>query len=202
MLRHIRPVVTLVALFTLVTGAAFPLAFTAVGALALPYQAGGSLVQRDGKIVGSALLGQDFSADKYFHGRPSALMGTDPKDSSKQVATPYDASESGASNLAPTSKALIDRVTADVAKAGGKMVPGDAVTTSASGLDPHISPENAALQAARVAAARHIGADAVTALVERHTEGRLAGIIGEPRVNVLELNLALDATPGEKLAGQ
>ena len=202
MLRHIRPVVTLVALFTVVTGTAFPLAFTAFGALALPYQAGGSLVQRDGKIVGSALLGQDFSADKYFHGRPSALMGTDPKDSSKQVPTPYDASESGASNLAPTSKALIDRVTGDVAKAGGKAVPGDAVTTSASGLDPQISPENAALQAARVASARHLGVDAVQALVAQHTEGRLLGIIGEPRVNVLELNMALDATPGEKLARQ
>ncbi len=202
MLRHLRPVVTLLALFTIVTGAAFPLAFTAFGALALPFQAGGSLVQRDGKIVGSALLGQDFSADKYFHGRPSALMGTDPKDSSKQVPTPYDASESGASNLGPTSKTLIDRVTADVAKSGSKLVPGDAVTSSASGLDPHISPENAAMQVARVAAARHMSADAVQAVLARHTEGRLLGIVGEPRVNVLALNMALDAAPGEKLAGQ
>ena len=200
MLRHLRPVITLLALFTLVTGAAFPLAFTAFGAFALPFQAGGSLLQRDGKIAGSALLGQDFTADRYFHGRPSALMGTDPKDSSKQVPTPYDASESGASNLAPTSKTLIDRVTADVARSGTKFVPADAVTTSASGLDPHISPGNAAAQVARVAAARHMSAETVQAILARHTEGRLLGVIGEPRVNVLVLNLAMDSAAGDTLA--
>jgi K+-transporting ATPase ATPase C chain len=200
MLRQIRPVVTLLVIFTLVTGVAFPLAFTAAGSLALPFQSGGSLVERDGKIIGSALLGQDFEAAKYFHGRPSALMGADPKDSSKQIPTPYDAGESGASNLAPTSKALLDRVTADLAHAGAKPVPADAVTTSASGLDPDISPANAANQVARVAAARGLGVAAVAALVAEHTEGRLLGIIGEPHVRVLELNLALDQKPAVNLA--
>jgi K+-transporting ATPase ATPase C chain len=187
-------------LFTLVTGVLFPLAFTAAGALALPFQSGGSLIEHNGKIIGSALLGQDFEAPKYFHGRPSALMGADPKDSSKQVATPYDASESGASNLAPTSKVLLDRVMADVAHAGAKPAPGDAVTTSASGLDPDISPENAATQVARVAAARGMRLAAVATLVAEHTQGRLLGIVGEPRVNVLELNLALDKGPGISVA--
>jgi K+-transporting ATPase ATPase C chain len=200
MLRQIRPVVTLLVIFTLVTGVVFPLAFTAAGALALPFQSGGSLVQRDGKIIGSALLGQDFTNAKYFHGRPSALMGADPKDSSKQIPTPYDAGESGASNLAPTSKALVDRVTADLAHAGARPVPGDAVTTSASGLDPDISPANAAGQVARVAAARGMGVAAVAALVAQHTEGRLLGIIGEPHVRVLDLNLALDQKPSVNLA--
>jgi K+-transporting ATPase ATPase C chain len=200
MIRQIRPVVTLLVLFTLLMGVAFPLGFTAAGSLALPFEAGGSLVERDGKIVGSALLGQDFEAAKYFHGRPSALMGADPKDSSKQIPTPYDASESGASNLASTSKALIDRVTAAVGTAGARPVPADAVTTSASGLDPDISPANAATQVARVAAARGMTPAQVQTLVDQHTQARLLGIIGEPRVRVLELNLALDQTPGAHLA--
>ncbi len=200
MLNHLRPVLMLLVMFTLITGAAFPLAFTAAGSLALPFQSGGSLVERNGKIIGSALLGQDFEAAKYFHGRPSALMGADPKDSSKQVPTPYDAGESGASNLAPTSKTLVDRVTADVAKAGRTMVPADAVTTSASGLDPDISPANAAAQVARVAAARGMSPALVGALVEEHTEGRLLGVIGEPHVRVLDLNLALDGKPGVSVA--
>jgi K+-transporting ATPase ATPase C chain len=200
MLRQIRPVVTLLVIFTLVTGVAFPLAFTAAGSLALPFQAGGSLVERNGKIIGSAVLGQDFESAKYFHARPSALMGADPKDSSKQIATPYDASESGASNLAPTSKALIDRVTAAVVTAGARPVPADAVTTSASGLDPDISPANAASQVARVAAARGIAPAQVQALVDRHTQARLLGIIGEPHVRVLDLNLALDDKPAANLA--
>jgi K+-transporting ATPase ATPase C chain len=199
MLNHLRPVITLLVMFTLVTGVAFPLAFSAAGSLALPFQSGGSLVERNGKLIGSALLGQDFESAKYFHGRPSALMGADPKDSSKQVPTPYDAGESGASNLGPTSKALIDRVTADVAKIG-RPVPADAVTTSASGLDPDISPANAASQIARVAAARGMTPAAVAALVEAHTEGRLLGIIGEPHIRVLDLNLALDGKPGVSLA--
>jgi K+-transporting ATPase ATPase C chain len=202
MLRHLRPVISLLVMFTLVTGVVFPLAFTAAGALALPFQSGGSLLERNGKLIGSALLGQNFESPKYFHGRPSALMGADPKDSSKQVATPYDASESGASNLAPTSKALLDRVAADVAHAGARPVPGDAVTTSASGLDPDISPENAATQVARVAAARGLRPDAVAALVAEHTQGRLLGIVGEPRVNVLDLNMALDKGPGVSVAGK
>ncbi len=199
MLNHLRPALILLLTFTLITGVAFPLAFSAAGSLALPFQSGGSLIERNGKIIGSALLGQDFESAKYFHGRPSALMGADPKDSAKQVPTPYDAGESGASNLAPTSKALIDRVTADVGKAGGGPVPGDAVTTSASGLDPDISPANAASQVARVAAARGISPAALRALVADHTEGRLLGIIGEPHVRVLDLNLALDGKQGVSL---
>jgi len=200
MLNHLRPVLTLLLIFTLITGVAFPLAFSAAGSLALPFQSGGSLIERNGKIIGSALLGQDFESAKYFHGRPSALMGADPKDSSKQVPTPYDAGESGASNLAPTSKTLLDRVTAEVAKAGARPVPGDAVTTSASGLDPDISPANAASQVARVAAARGMSPAAVAALVAAHTQARLFGVIGEPHVRVLDLNLALDGKPGVSVA--
>jgi K+-transporting ATPase ATPase C chain len=198
MLSHLRPAITLIALFTLLTGAALPALFVGVGHVAFPFQAGGSLIERDGKTIGSALLGQNFTAPKYFWGRPSALMGTDPKDSSKQVPTPYDASESGASNLAPTSKALIDRVTADVARFGAKPVPADAVTSSASGLDPDISPENAARQIPRVATARGMAPDTLRTLVDAHTDGRFLGILGEPHVNVLALNLALDATAPAK----
>ena len=149
----------MILVFTLLTGLAIPLGFVGVGQVAFPFQAGGSLISRNGHPVGSALIGQNFTSDKYFHARPSALMGTDPKDSSKQVPTPYDASESGASNLAPASKALSDRVAGDVAQAGAKDVPGDMVTTSASGLDPDISPESAMLQVARVAPARGLSPD-------------------------------------------
>ena len=192
MLSHLRPAVTMIALFTLLTGAILPPLFVQVGAFVFPFQAGGSLIQKNGKIVGSAIIGQNFAAPKYFWGRPSALMGTDPKDSSKQIATPYDASESGASNLAPPSKALIDRVKGDVPKYGTVPVPADAVTSSASGLDPDISPENAARQVARVAAARGATADKVAALVATHTRGLMFGLLGAPRVSVLELNMALD----------
>ena len=201
MLSQLRPVVTLIAIFTLLTGAVLPWGFTGLGALAFPYQAQGSLIVRDGKIVGSSIIGQDFTSDRYFQGRPSALMGTDPKDSSKQVATPYDASESGASNLGPTSKALVDRVTADIAKAGAKPVPADALTTSASGLDPDITPANASRQIARVAAARKLPAEAVQKLVDQNTAGRDFGFLGEPRVNVLKLNLALDHASTSAPAG-
>ena len=144
-------------------------------------------------MVGSALIGQSFAADRYFHGRPSATTDTDPNDPSKTIAAPYNASSSGGSNLGPTSKALLDRVTADVAANGPAPVPADMVTTSASGLDPDISPANAARQVARVAAARRLPEERVRALVAAHTEGRLFGLLGEPRVNVLALNLALDA---------
>ena len=192
MLTHLRPALTLIILFTILTGVAFPLGFVGLGQLALPFQAGGSLITRNGQVVGSALIGQAFTADKYFHGRPSALMGTDPKDSTKQVATPYDASESGASNLAATSKALSDRVAGDVKALGGH-ASGDAVTTSASGLDPDISPENAAAQVARVAAARKMTPAQVSGLVSAQVQAPLLGFIGEPRVNVLALNMALDA---------
>ncbi len=192
MIAQLRPAIVMIALFTLVTGLLFPLGFVGLGSLAFPIQAGGSLILRGGKPVGSALIGQNFTSDKYFHGRPSALMGADPKDSSKQVATPYDASESGASNLAPASKTLLDRVSGDVAKAGTANVPGDMVTTSASGLDPDISPENAALQVARVAKARAMSEDAVRAVLARHVAAPALGFVGAARVNVLEVNLALD----------
>ena len=192
MIAQIRPVMVMITLFTLLTGLIFPLGFVEFGKLAFPYQAGGSLIERNGKIVGSALIGQNFTSVKYFHGRPSALTGTDPKDSTKQVPTPYDASESGASNLAPAAKALVDRVTADVAKAGVKGVPGDMVTSSASGLDPDISPANAALQVGRVAKARGMTPGAVRAILAAHTQGPALGFFGGARVNVLALNLALD----------
>ncbi len=194
MLSHLRPAIVLIALSTALTGVAFPLLFTYAGNAILPFQAGGSLIVQNGRVIGSALIGQNFTSDRYFHGRPSALTGTDPKDPSKTVPTPYDASESGASNLAPTSKALLDRVAGDVKAYGGHDVPADAVTTSGSGLDPQISPETAALQVARVAKARHMAAADVQKIVDAHTEGRYFGLLGEPRVNVLELNLALDGS--------
>ncbi len=191
-MSHLRAALALVVLFTVLTGVAIPFAFVGAAGAIAPGLAGGSLVQADGKVVGSALLGQVFTQDKYFHGRPSATTDTDPNDSTKQVPAPYNAASSGASNMGPTSKALIDRVTGDLKDAGPTPVPGDVLTTSASGLDPDISPANAARQVARVAAARKLPADRVSALVSDHTSGRLAGLIGEPRVNVLELNMALD----------
>ncbi len=213
MMSQLRPAIVMIALFTVLTGLVFPLGFAAVGKLAFPHQAGGSLITRDGRVVGSSLIGQNFTSARYFQGRVSALTGADPKDSSKQVSTPYDASESGASNLGPTSKTLIDRVTADVAKLGGANsggdksggdksggdklggapVPGDMVTSSASGLDPDISPENAAGQVARIAKARGMSEASVQALLAAHTAAPSLGFIGSPRVNVLLLNLALDA---------
>ena len=196
MLAQLRPALVLVVLFTILTGLALPLGFTGLAGAVFPRQAGGSLVERDGKVVGSALLGQAFTQDKYFQGRPSATVTQDPEhpdDSTKTVAAPYNAGNSGASNTGPTSKALVERVTADVEKAGPKPVPGDMVTTSASGLDPHISPANAERQVARVATARNMPEDRVRALLAENTAGRLLGLIGEPRVDVLALNLALDA---------
>ena len=194
-MQHLRPAITLVVLFTLLTGLAFPLAFVGVAGAVFPHQAGGSLIERDGKVVGSALLGRTFAQDKYFQGRPSATTDTDPADSTKTVPAPYNAGNSGASNAGPTAKSLSERVAVDVEKAGAKPVPGDMLTTSASGLDPHVSPETAARQVARVAAARSLPPAQVQELVAAHTEGRLFGLIGEPRVNVLALNLALDALP-------
>jgi K+-transporting ATPase ATPase C chain len=194
-MSYLRPALVLVAAFTLLLGLAFPLGMVGLGSVAFPTQAGGSLVMRDGRVVGSALIGQDFAAEKYFHPRPSATTDADPADATKQIASPYNADASGGSNLAPTSKALIDRVRGDVAKSGPAPVPADAVTTSASGLDPHVSPETAERQVARVATARGIPEARVRALVAAHVEGRLFGLIGEPRVNVLLLNLALDALP-------
>ncbi|MBV9735782.1 MAG: potassium-transporting ATPase subunit KdpC [Acidisphaera sp.] len=192
-MTHLRPALILVALSTAMLGLALPLAFVGIGAAAFPFQAGGSLIRHDGRVVGSAVLGQNFAGGRYFHPRPSATTATDPNDSSKTVPAPYAADSSAGSNLAPTSKALIDRVRTDVARLGPTPVPADAVTTSASGLDPDISPGNAARQIARIAAARGLAADQVRALVAGATTGRTFGVFGEPRVNVLALNLALDA---------
>jgi K+-transporting ATPase ATPase C chain len=197
MLREIRPAIILVIALTAITGLAYPLAMTAIAGAIFPKQAEGSLIEKDGKVVGSALIGQEFKDDKYFHGRPSATTAPDPNDSSKTVPAPYNAANSGASNLGPTSKALADRVTADVDKLKAENpaspVPADLVTTSASGLDPDISPEGALFQVPRVAKARNMPEERVRELVTQNTQGRLGGLLGEPRVNVLALNLALDA---------
>jgi potassium-transporting ATPase KdpC subunit len=183
-------------LLTAITGLAYPLAMTAIAGVIFPKQAQGSLVERDGKVVGSALIGQVFKDDKYFHGRPSATTAPDPADSTKTVSAPYNAANSGGSNLGPTSKALDDRVKEDVDKLKAENpkadVPIDLVTTSASGLDPDISPDAALFQVPRVAKARNMPEDRVRALVNENTQGRLAGLLGEPRVNVLALNIALD----------
>ena len=163
----------------------------------MPHQAEGSLIVRDGKVVGSALIGQNFSSDKYFHGRPSATVAPDPNDSSKTVPAPYNAANSGGSNLAPSNKALIDRVQGDIDALKKEnptaAVPIDLVTTSASGLDPDITPAAADFQVPRVAKARNLPQDKVRALVADITQDRFLGILGEKRVNVLKLNLALDA---------
>jgi K+-transporting ATPase ATPase C chain len=197
MLREIRPAILVLLLLTLITGLAYPLAMTEVAGAIFPKQAQGSLIERDGKVVGSALIGQEFKDDKYFHGRPSATTAPDPADSSKTVGAPYNAANSGASNLGPTSKALNDRIKEDVDKLKAEnpstSVPIDLVTTSASGLDPDISPEGALFQVPRVAKARNMPEDRVRLLVAENTSGRLIGLFGEPRVNVLALNLALDA---------
>ena len=194
MWSRFRPAASLILLFTLVLGVAFPVALSGLFGAVLPYQANGSLLRRDGQPVGSALIGQDFTGPEWFHPRPSALTGTDPKDPAKTIPTPYDASESGASNLAPTSAALVARVKAEAAKLGGGRLPADAVTASASGLDPDISPAFAALQVARVARARGLPVGQVRGLVAAQTARRWLGFIGEPRVNVLRLNLALART--------
>ena len=197
MLREIRPAIIILVALTAITGLAYPLAMTAIAGVIFPEQAQGSLIERDGKVIGSALIGQEFKEDKYFHGRPSATTAADPNDSTKTVPAPYNAANSGGSNLGPTSKALNDRIVADVEKLKaenpGQPVPVDLVTTSGSGLDPDISPEGALFQVPRVAKARNLPEERVRQLVTQHTEGRMAGLLGEPRVNVLALNLALDA---------
>ena len=197
MFREIRPAIILLVALTLITGLAYPLAMTAIAGVVFPKQAQGSLIERDGKVVGSALIGQEFKDDKYFHGRPSATSAADPADASKTVPAPYNAANSSGSNLGPTSKALNDRVKEDVDKLKAEnpsaAVPVDLVTTSGSGLDPDISPEGALFQVPRVAKARHLPEDRVRQLVADNTAGRLGGLLGEIRVNVLELNLALDA---------
>lgn len=197
MLREVRPAIVLLLGLTLITGLAYPLAITAVAGAIFPKQAEGSLIEKDGKVVGSALIGQEFKSDKYFHGRPSATTAPDPNDSTKTVPAPYNAANSGGSNLGPTSKALNDRIKEDVEKLKAENpsmpVPVDLVTTSASGLDPDISPDAALFQVPRVAKARGLSEDKVRELVADNTQGRLGGLLGEPRVNVLALNLALDA---------
>jgi K+-transporting ATPase ATPase C chain len=196
MLKEIRPAIILLVALTLITGLAYPLAMTGIAGAIFPRQAQGSLIEKDGKVVGSALIGQVFANDKYFHGRPSATNAPDPKDATKTIDAPYNAANSMGSNLGPTSKALNDRVKADVAKLKEEnpsaAVPVDLVTTSGSGLDPDISPEAALFQVPRVAKARGLPDDRVRALVDSQIEGRTFGLLGEPRVNVLKLNLALD----------
>jgi K+-transporting ATPase ATPase C chain len=196
MLREIRPAILILVLLTLITGLAYPLAMTAIAGVIFPKQAQGSLIEKDGKVVGSSLIGQEFKDDKYFHGRPSATSAPDPADSTKTVPAPYNAANSGGSNLGPTSKALNDRIKDDVEKLKAEnptaSVPVDLVTTSGSGLDPDISPEAALFQVPRVAKVRNMPEDQVRQLVTANSQGRLGGLIGEPRVNVLALNLALD----------
>ena len=197
MLKEIRSAILVLVALTAITGLAYPLAMTAIAGVIFPKQAQGSLVERGGKVVGSALIGQEFKDDKYFHGRPSATSAPDPADASKTVPAPYNAANSGGSNLGPTSKALNDRIKQNVDRLKAENptadVPVDLVTTSASGLDPDISPQAALFQVPRVAKARHMPEDRVRQLVTENTEGRLGGLLGEPRINVLALNLALDA---------
>jgi len=200
MLSQIRPAIVLLALFTLLTGFVYPMAITGVAQVLMPYQADGSLLQVGGNPVGSALIGQNFASDKYFHGRPSATQAQDPAhpdDPSKTIDAPYNAANSTGSNLGPTSQKLLDRVKADVAakRAAGWTgpIPADSVTTSASGLDPEISPATAFAEVPAVAKARGVPEEKVRALVAAHVQDRALGLIGEPRVNVLRLNLALDA---------
>jgi len=196
MLKEIRPAVVLLLALTIITGLLYPLAMTGIAGVIFPYQAQGSLVEKDGKVIGSALIGQLFTEDKYFHGRPSATNTPDPKDPAKTIDAPYNAANSVGSNLGPTNKALIERVKGEVENLkkenASAQVPIDLVTTSGSGLDPDISPEAAYFQVPRVAKARNLPEGRVRALVEGQSEGRTLGLLGEPRVNVLKLNLALD----------
>jgi K+-transporting ATPase ATPase C chain len=197
MLTHIRPALTLLVAFTLITGLAYPLAMTGLARSLFPAQAAGSLVMRDGQVIGSSLMGQSFTSDRYFHGRPSATTGADPADASKTIAAPYNAASTAGSNYGPTSKALNERMSGDVAVLRAEnpaaAVPTDLVTASGSGLDPDISPQAALFQVPRIARVRGLPEDRLKALVNDLTEGRTFGILGEPRVNVLAINLALDA---------
>jgi len=197
MLREIRPAITILIVLTLITGLGYPLAMTAIAGMLFPKQAEGSLIEKNGKVIGSALIGQEFISDKYFHGRPSATSAPDPADAAKTVAAPYNAANSGGSNLGPTSQALNDRIKDDVSRLKAEnpsaAVPIDLVTTSGSGLDPDISPEGALFQAPRIAKVRNMSVDRVRQLVADNTQSRFVGLLGEPRVNVLALNLALDA---------
>ena len=200
MMKHARPAIVMIVCMTLITGLAYPLAMTGIAQVLFPWQANGSLITKDGKVIGSALIGQNFTSEKYFHGRPSATTEPDPKDATKTIPVPYAADNSGGSNLGPTSKALVDRVKTDAAVLAkenpGTPIPVDLVTTSASGLDPDITPAGAYFQVPRVAKARGLPEEQVRDLVAQHIDGRLFGLIGEPVVNVLQLNMALDALKG------
>ncbi|MBO1018381.1 K(+)-transporting ATPase subunit C [Methylobacterium sp. SD274] len=196
MLTQLRPAFVLLIALTALTGLAYPLAMTGLAGAIFPAKAAGSLIERDGRIVGSSLIGQSFTGAGYFHGRPSATSAADPADSTKTVPSPYNAANSSGSNLGPTSAVLAERVKGDLdaLKDGnpGQPVPVDLVTASGSGLDPDISPDAAQFQVPRVARERGLSEDRVRSLVEAQIHGRLVGILGEPRVNVLALNLALD----------
>jgi len=196
MLKEIRSAIVFIVALTLITGLGYPLAITGIANLVFPGQARGSLIERDGKVIGSQLIGQEFKGNGYFHGRPSATVAPDPNDATKTIPAPYNAANSGGSNLGPTNSSLIDRVKSDVEKLkqenASARIPIDLVTTSGSGLDPHISPAAALVQVPRVAKARNVPEDRLRRLVEEHVEDRTLGIFGEPRVNVLALNLALD----------
>ena len=198
MLTHLRPALVLLALFSLLTGLAYPLAMTGLAGAVFPHQAGGSLIERDGKTIGSELIGQNFTSAGYFHGRPSATTDTDPADSSKTIPAPYNAANSSGSNAGPTAQSLIDRVKTDTASLRaenpGQPVPVDLVTTSASGLDPDISIAAAQFQVPRIAKARGVDVQLIRDLILVGTRPRLFGLLGEPTVNVLALNLALDRT--------
>jgi len=196
MLRQIRPAIMMIVVMTIITGLIYPLGMTGIAELVFPHQANGSLIAKDSKVIGSELIGQNFAGDKYFHARPSATTDTDPNDPTKTVPAPYNAANSGGSNLGPTSQVLVDRIKDDTkrlqAENPSTPIPIDLVTTSASGLDPDITPAAAEFQVPRVAKARNLSPDKVRTLVAEMTQDRFLGILGEKRVNVLRLNLALD----------
>ncbi|AKU97792.1 Potassium-transporting ATPase C chain [Labilithrix luteola] len=201
----LRPVLVSAIFVMLLTGLAYPMSTALVARILFPFQSRGSLLERDGAVVGSAIVGQNFTRPEYFHPRPSLTMGPDPADASKTIAAPYNAGLSGASNQGPTNQKLLDDVKARVEAyrnenglAPDATVPVDAVTGSASGLDPHITIANARIQAGRVARARRVDEAEVLRLIDANTSGRWLGLFGEPRINVLQLNLALDTLPASK----